>query len=365
MSASALLWTLGGLGLLALVLYDVFATVLHHWGGRGPLSGRVVHHLWRLVVYLTGGIEPTRRRRILGGLGPLLIPVTVLLWAGLLILGFAFLYLPWIAASFAPDSGVPPPRQFGDALHFSGVSFFTIGYGDIVPLTSGMRALGVIEGGAGFALITLVISYFVSVYSAYSSQKVLAESLYFQAERSADASRLMAQHLAGGSAATLANEVARLRDRLAAIRTDYMNYPLLHYFTASRTEASLARVLFVTQDLGLLLDTVIDQRQSPVAAGLGRRSGLRFAASSVQDGIADTLLRHASRGGDEPTPADRESWRARFERARELLRDYGVPIREDEDAVRDYCEGRDQWEPLLRACTRKLGEEWEDVTGQS
>lgn len=364
MSGPLLLYTLAGLAILALALYDVFTTILHHWGGAGPVSGRIAHELWRLIVRLTGGIEPSWRRGILGRVGPLLIPATVTLWAGLVILGFALLYLPRMPGAFHADQYVPSFGTLADAFYYSGITFFTVGYGDIVPLSTGLRLLAMLQGGAGFALITLVISYFTSVYGAYSQQKSTAASVYFQAERSADASRLVAQHLAGGSASTLTDEVARLRDQLAAIRTDYTNYPILHYFVASQVEDSLARLLFVTQDLGILLDTVIDPQRCPVAAGLGRRSGLLFAATSVQDGIAETLLRDRSRKGAEPAAEDRDSWIERFERAQEALREAGVAVREDADAVQEYCEKREEWEPVLRACTRVLGEQWEDVTGQ-
>ncbi|MBA2244068.1 MAG: two pore domain potassium channel family protein [Gemmatimonadetes bacterium] len=359
-----LLYTLAGMAVLTLALYDVFTTILHHWGGAGPVSGRIAHELWRLIVRLTGGVEPEWRRRILGRVGPLLIPATVTLWAGLVILGFALLYLPRMPQDFHADRFVADFGNLADAFYYSGITFFTVGYGDIVPLSTGLRMLAMLQGGAGFALITLVIGYFTSVYGAYSQQKSTAASVYYQTERSADASRLIAQHLAGGSASTLTGEVGRLRDALAAIRTDYTNYPILHYFIAAQAEASLARLLFVTQDLGILLDSVIDPQRCPAAAGLGRRSGLLFAATAVQDGIAETLLRERSRKGEEPTAEDRDSWVARFERAQEVLRGAGVPVREEAEALQEYCDKREEWEPLLRACTRVLGEEWEDVTGQ-
>lgn len=364
MSGPILLYTLAGIAVLALALYDVFTTVLHHWGGAGPVSGRIAHELWRLVVRLTGGLEPPWRRRILGRVGPLLIPATVTLWAGFVILGFALLYLPRMPQAFHAGQYVPNFGTLADAFYYSGITFFTVGYGDIVPVSTGLRLLAMLQGGAGFALITLVISYFTSVYGAYSKQKSTAASVYYQTERSADASRLIAQHLEGGSASTLTGEVGRLRDALAEIRTDYTNYPILHYFVAAQAEASLARLLFVTQDLGILLDTMIDPRRCPVAAGLGRRSGLLYAATAVQDGIAETLLRERSRKGEEPTVEDRDSWIERFERAQETLRGAGVPVREDSEALQEYCEKREEWEPVLRACVRVLGDEWEDVSGQ-
>jgi hypothetical protein len=360
-----LVWVALGLTLLVGVTYDVCSTVLHHWGGAGPLSGRIAHGVWRLAVGLSGRLGPARRRRLLGAVGPLMIPLIVALWSGATILGFALLYFPWIVPHFAPDSGVPDPTGFGDALHFSGVSFFTIGYGDVVPVSGVMRTLGVIEGGAGFAMVTLVISYFTSLYAGYSQQKTTAQSMYYQAGMSADAARVIAWHMAGGATDSLIQEIGRLRDGMAAIRSDYGNYPILHYFIAARPEQSLARLLFVVHDLRLLLDTVLDPERCPAVAGLGERSGLLAAVAAVHSGIAETLQRRPLHDDLLEPVSDqvRDAWRKRFEHARALLAEQGLAVRTGPGAVEEYCRGRGEWELALRLNAQALGEDWEEVAG--
>jgi hypothetical protein len=360
-----LLWVVVGVAILAVIAYDVFVTVLHHWGGAGPLSGRLAHGIWTVVVRATRSLVPARRRRVLGFVGPLMIPLIVALWAGATIVAFATIFYPWIVPSFGADTGVPEPTGFGDALHFSGVSFFTIGYGDVVPITGPMRALGVIEGGAGFAMVTLVISYFTSLYAGYSQQKTTAQSVGFQARGSADAARIIAQHTAGGNTTSLIQEVGRLRDGMATIRSDYNNYPILHYFIAARPEQSLTRLLFVVHDLRTLLDTVVDREHCPTAAGLGERSGLGAAAVSVHSGIAETLQRRPMKDDLlEPVSDEmRDQWRRRFEHARRLLVEQGFPVRSGPAAADEYCRERATWEPALRLNATALGEDWEEVAG--
>jgi hypothetical protein len=359
-----LLPALAGLVILGVVIYDIFSTVLHHWGGAGPLSGRLAHLLWRALLRITEKWEPGRRRVVLGQAGPLMIPLIVTLWAGLIIVSFALVYLPWIATHFAPDTGAPEPVGFSDALHFSGVSFFTIGYGDVVPITPGMRLLGVLEGGAGFAMITLVISYFTSLYVGYSQQKTLAQSVHFQSAMTADAARLIGQHLHGGATTSLINEIARLRDGLANIRSNYTTYPILHYFVASRPEQSLVRLLFVTQDLRLLLDTALDPEDHPALAGLGERSGLLYSIASVQAGIAETLLRNSPSPDSAAASKNEQAlWRERFRLACDMLAEHGLSVRRDPDAAESYCRQRGEWEPTLRASAWALGEPWDEIVG--
>lgn len=363
MSGRELLPLLLGVAVLLLLLADIFITVLHHWGGQGPVGKRFARGVWRVAVAATARLSAGTRRQLLGRVGPALIPLMLMLWALLAIVGFALVYLPWMPASFSADSSIPTPGTFWDAVYFSGVTFFTLGYGDLVPLTPGLRVVSFVQAGAGFALITLSISYFLSVYAAYSRQKVLAESLFYQSGGTADAATVLARHLAGGvSPGPLRGDLARLRDSLAEIRSQYANYSIMHYFTPSDPERSLLRVLFVLHDLSLLLDTALDSSGRPELAGLGERSGLRLAAESTRKALSTgTSGDEAGRG---PLPPDAERhWKERFGRAVELLRGSGVPVRADAAAAEAYCRGRREWEPELRESAAFLGEEWAEVSG--
>ncbi len=359
MSLTGVLLTLAGALILLFLLVEVFVTVLHHWSGSGILGRFTSRVVWQSALKITRGMPHPRRRQLLGCVGPALIPLALLLWGVLAILGFALIYLPWMPEGFDSQVGIPRPSTLGDALYYSGVTFFTLGYGEVIALNGGMRALSVIEAGSGFALVTLGISYFTSVYPAYSHQQLLSDSVLNQADGTADAATLLAQHLAGGAPPeVLAGELARLRDGLARVRAEYGSYPILYHFMASTPERSLLRLLFVAHDLVLLLDTAIDPRQNPALAGLGRRCGLGHAAGRAR-GVLDAALfqNHAS-----PT-LGQDEWTERFRSACKTLRAAGMSVRDDAAAVRAYNTGRGEWEPDLRAAAEALGEEWGEISG--
>ena len=60
----------------------------------------------------------------------------------------------------------------GVYLYFSGVTFFTLGFGDVTPVGPLGRCLAVAETGIGFGFLAVVISYLPVLYQAFSRREV-------------------------------------------------------------------------------------------------------------------------------------------------------------------------------------------------
>lgn len=354
-------WLLNAAGLvvLGIVGVDIFLTVLHHWRGSGPVATRLSRWIWRGARALAPRIPDGSRRGVLGLVGPLIIPVTLVTWAGMTILGFALLYLPWMPGRFSAGS-VPAPATLGDALYFSGVSFFTLGYGDIVPVTRWMRVLGVVQAGAGFALVTLAISYFTAVYRSFSIQRTLAESLYAQTGHDGAAGLLVRYLGHGANEDEVVEVVNRLREGMAQVRSAYNDYPILLYFLPARPGDTLVRMIFVTLDLCFLLDTAVDRGGEGRLARLGERSGLEEVAGHLLDWLETNLVL-----GD-PTRVEGETdAEARYAHTLRTLTEGGVAVSRDPEAARRYVRRWREPESRLRACAEAAGEEWSTVNGEA
>lgn len=355
---------LAGALLLAVAMADVFLTVLLHWGHSGPLARAVTHLCWRVALASTRALPASRRRLALGVVGPLLIPLIVVVWATLVVVGFGLLYVPWMPDGFDRwERTLPAAGVLSDALYVSGYTFFTLGFGDIVPLQGVPRTLTVLQAGSGLALMSFVISYFVSVYDAYRRKTALAESFFHRAGCSADAAEIIRRSLAAPHpAAALQGELADLREGIVRLRADFSNYPILHFFRDPRPEQSSLRLLFLANDLALLLDHV--PAPDDGLSGLGRRTGLDSAVELSERDLFRSVVRQLPEETEElDLPPELESaFGRRFDDARDRLRAAGLMVNESSAAAAGYARVRRGWQHRLKVTAEALGEPWEAVS---
>ena len=167
----AVLMAAGSVAFILFVLHDAFETML--------LPRRVSHQFRFTRVFYVYSWRPwaaaarhmrtaKRRSSFLSLFGPLSILVLIGIWAVALIFGFACLH--WAIGT--PLSGAGNEPGLGVYAYFSGVTFFTLGYGDSHRYGRLGRFLAVVETGIGFGFLAVVISYLPVLYQAFSRREV-------------------------------------------------------------------------------------------------------------------------------------------------------------------------------------------------
>lgn len=158
-----------GVAIIAIVLADAVSLVLIPRTVRRPqrissvsftLAGRALARLVKVSRL------PAVRSVLLGAFGPVSILLIIVTWAMLLVLGFGM--LDWAVMHQQANA-----RTLGDSLYFSGVTFFTLGYGDITPETGLARTLSVVQAGIGFMFLAVIIGYVPVFYSLFSRREAL------------------------------------------------------------------------------------------------------------------------------------------------------------------------------------------------
>lgn len=246
---------LAGAALIALVQFDIVATVLHP-EVRSPLSSGFQRAIWRLLT-LAARHAPGHGTadRLLNWSLPLMVVGLIGMWLGLLIVGFALLYFPWIDDPAAFSAPHALNAGLLDGLYFSGVTVATLGFGDIQPLGQGLRLLAVAEALMGALTAALSVAYVLAVYPALSQRRTIATALDAEVAGHPSGLPLLRRYL-GENGQWPDQIAAQLRDlalELLSITESHETHPVLYYAHPRRIQQSVLRVLVTTQGLvGLL-----------------------------------------------------------------------------------------------------------------
>jgi hypothetical protein len=246
--------TIAGTVVILAVLLDAFETVV---------LPRRVRRKFRITVWfyrntwipwrkITGLIKsPGRRENFLGYFGPLSLLFLLAIWASGLIFGFALLqYGAGEHVMLANE-----PVTFGRVVYLSGSTFFTLGYGDIIPTSTFSRALAVLEAGMGFGFLGVVIGYLPTIYSSFSRREIEISLLDARAGSPPTAAELLIRF---GKCPQL-EDIFRDWERWAAeLLESHISYPPLGFFRSQHINQSWLGALTMMLDASALVLAGID-----------------------------------------------------------------------------------------------------------
>jgi Ion channel len=359
-----LFFTAAGFALLVFVARDVHITILHSSGRNGPLSRLLARSIWRIARWSAFKLSRQRRHRRLNSVGPVLMPALVGLYILLLILGFALIYYPHMPEHFTLNANAASGRWI-ESFYFSGITLTTLGYGDIVPRTNMMRVLVFVEAGAGFGLISLSITYLLTVYGALERKRTAAMAFYHEAEGGADVVGFVSNHFVAGKLSGLAASMRMAARDLQETLESHVEHPILHYFHPAQVYKSLPRVLFLSLEICAVIKSCLNSEEYNE---LHERPEVRILESSALHVLIEFTalldLDEESSRRAETRFEEARRWKGRFEQTLARLEEIGIKTREDRAAGwKVYQALRYEWEPQLYALASYLGYDWDEVTG--
>jgi len=273
--AGAVLSSATGAALIALALFDVFATLFSHPGRRSP-SRAVVSVTWSACHHLPGS-------RALAFAGPIAFLIVVTSWVALLGSGWTLVYWPWMPGGF-----LHPARVDGlgtsllDSAYFSLVTLTTLGYGDISPAHGLLRLAAPLEALLGLGLLTASVSWLLSIFPVLSRRRALAYEIRLLQEVGNDSSD------PGPPVPLPASVYADLTSRLVACERDLVTFPITYYFHDDDARFALPAVI------DHLLDLAEQARQQSTCPDAHFHGGLLLRA--IDDFAASIVGRFGVRG---------------------------------------------------------------------
>jgi Ion channel len=361
------IYTAAGLVLLTLIVFDIYATVLHSSARYGPVGESLNRSVWRLTRGLAFRLSRAHRHRLLNMVGPLLLPLLIVVYVVLLVLAFALVYYPHIPSGFTFSGGHAEPGWV-DAIYFSGVTLTTVGYGDVVPRFTTLRFLALFESASGLIVISLAITYMLTVYAGLERKRAVAVSLYHQAGEGADVAGFIAHHFVEGRFYGLRDALRTVTRDLQGLHESHIDHPVIHYFHPTEVYKGTPRVLFLLLETCTVIRAALDREQNedlrnyPEVRTL--EAGVRHVLTQLV-GSLDLERRERPRRPTEPeAEEDERRWRRRYEQTLARLRESGIATRDDvEQGWEEYRAQREEWESKLRRLAVHLGYDWDEVTG--
>jgi hypothetical protein len=235
-----------GIALIGLVLWDAFETVIlpRRVTRRFRLTRFFYRSTWRIWSRLTAAAPRRRREMLFSVFGPLSLLALLIVWALGLIAGFAV--LQWSVRT--PLSLPGGSAGFTIYLYLSGTTFFTLGFGDVVPMDALGRALAVLESGTGFGFLALVLGYLPVLYQAFSRREVNISLLDARAGSPPTAAELLRRHREDHGPEALRKLLHDWERWSAELMESHLSYPVLAYFRSQHDNQSWLAALTAILD---------------------------------------------------------------------------------------------------------------------
>ncbi|MEU4214177.1 ion channel [Actinoplanes sp. NPDC026623] len=241
---------------IVLTFADAFATTLVVGAGGGPLTRRLMGLLWRLLLRLFGG---GRAPKLLGGAGAAILVTTVVIWVALLWAGWSLILLGGHGAVVDARTGVA--ADWAEIVYYAGFTIFTLGVGDYVAAGQPWRFLTAVSGFSGLFLVTLAITYLISVVAAVVNRRAVAVRIHALGTSAAGIVH------GGWTGATFSSafvqHLVSVTEQLSVVAEQHLAYPALHYFHSRNATTSSPIAVARLDDAMLLLRTAVEPGARP------------------------------------------------------------------------------------------------------
>jgi hypothetical protein len=326
---------------ILLVLVDAFEAMIlpRRVGRKFRLTMLLYRTLWPTWRAMARTIKSNKQRHtFLSVFGPFSLLLLFALWAIVLIFGFGL--LNW-------SLGTKLQTPYGTAVnlfsyfYLSGVTFFTLGFGDFTPLNPLGRVVTVAESGIGFGFLAVVIGYMPVLYQAFSKREVSISLLDARAGSPPTAAEILMRFAKSGAMDRLDGFLNEWERWSAELLESTISFPVLAYYRSQHDNQSWLGALTA------ILDTC--------AVAMSSEKG----ANTYQARVTFAMARHAVVDiclilmAPPITGTDDRLGNGTCELLMEALGKAGVDIK-PETGMQKLKKLRDLYEPFLNGLAKRL-----------
>jgi hypothetical protein len=244
---------IAGALLMALVLADVFLTVLYARAGTEIISSRLARLVWLTLRRLASG---SGRSHLLSFCGPFIVVALLLTWSILLALGAGLIVHPQLGTNIT-NGNQGTPTDFVTALYVAGSSLSIVGGSSFAPQSAGAKLLFLLNSVIGTSVISLTITYLMQIYGALRSRNSLCLKIHTLSGETGDAAELLAHLFANNQLSAGYNNLSELASEVTAAKEAHHFYPVLFYFRFPEPHYSVSRSWLVALDAASLIQSAL------------------------------------------------------------------------------------------------------------
>lgn len=269
-----------GVVLVVTVLADLVNTLVatNTSTSRWWLTRVLYTNAWRAVRRLTA-LFPNERSRetLIATFAPTSVLLLLMVWVAQQIVGFGLI---WWGLGGLNDAG-----SLFDSIYYSGVVYFTLGFGELVPVETVPRIGALVEAFSGVLTTALVMGYLPSLYSAYSDRERKLMTLDDGSEGRITPTNLLLSRAPDASVDDALRFFEGWEAWIAGVHETHTTFPMLQLFRSKHAGQSWITALGLISDAALQCQLITDAQNRAPYWTL-RRAVMLF----------DELTRHADLG---------------------------------------------------------------------
>ena len=243
---------IAGIFIIVLVFLDFFHTTLSG-NGFGFISRELNRLLNRLIIQ-------NRSRSIFKFSGLTHLLVTTFIWLALLFCGTFVIFNA--GESMVVNGTTYLPATTSGRFYYTGYVLSTVGIGNLVPGNETSEILTGILSFSGFILITIGLTYLLSVVQAVLSKKQLA---FFISTLGSDVEEIYLFFKKDENLDGLLSDANDLRQQILTNASSYLAFPMANYFLTKNRKSALIVQLAILSEVLMILRMDYEKESSEYA----------------------------------------------------------------------------------------------------
>ena len=221
------------------VIIDILQTTFF-LNGAGFLSGKISFNIWKFLLKIHRRLNS---HKFLSYTGGSVILITFIIWGILFLSGLSLLYFSSEASVINANTKLP--ADMWEKVYYIGFTVTTLGIGDYVAGSRLWQIITVVSAVVGFFLLTLLITYLISLLSSVKQKRTFATTIN---NIGGSPKEFLLQIRTKGSFNDLSNLLSSFIHQINSITQDHLTYPALHYFHSSNKNTAIAPAIAILDE---------------------------------------------------------------------------------------------------------------------